>query len=58
MIISEEPQHVHDNHHPIHNQLHMGPSKEKRAIKVAAAFVNEDGDYVDGDGNLLNVVNR
>jgi hypothetical protein len=36
----------------------MGPSKEKRAIKVAAAFVNEDGDYVNGDGNLLNVVNR
>ncbi|MCE7794457.1 hypothetical protein K8O68_18915 [Salipaludibacillus sp. CUR1] len=58
IIISEEPEHVHEDHHPIHYKLHIGPSSENRAIKVAAAFLNEDGQYVDADGNLLNVVNR
>lgn len=59
VIISEEPEHVHEAHHPIHNQLHIGPSQENRVIKVAAAFLVE-GEYYDNedeDGEPLNVIN-
>lgn len=44
VLLPQEPTQVHEGVHPLHNNLHMGPANEERAISIGVAISDgEDG---------------
>ncbi|WP_054637425.1 hypothetical protein [Thalassobacillus sp. C254] len=59
VLIREEPPHVHENHHHIHERLHTGPAEEHRAISVNVVNPDGEGGYVDRKtGESVNPKNK
>ncbi|WP_100401094.1 hypothetical protein [Bacillus sp. FJAT-44742] len=59
VLIPEEPTHVHENHHPIHERLHTGPAGEHRAISVNVVKPDGEGGYVDRESEEpVNPINK